>query len=102
MNRSVYRVEAAYHQRLCFYLVYVIRMDDFKTIVRKAILKKDVIGVGNSSLKKLGYNGGVTNKDIVWRQIGEATITEKEITDIAPPLSDVLDIPEDVEAHLSD
>ena len=89
-----YRVEAAYHRRLGFYLVYVIRLDDSKTIVRTAYSKKEVVGIGTSNLRRLGCNHGVTSKDIVWRFIGELKQTTKNIVDAAPPLVELPDVQE--------
>jgi hypothetical protein len=102
MNRSDYRVEAAYHQRLCFYLVYVIRMDDYKTIVKRVYSKKEVVGIATTSLRKLGYNGRVTPKDVTWRFIGESKKSEKKITDIAPSSVEVLDAPESKESEMEE
>lgn len=94
MDESGYRIEAAYNRRTCSYLVYAIRMNDYKTIVRTAHSKKEVVFTAYSSLKKLGYGGGVTPKDITWRFIGEAKQTKKKLTDSAAA-PEMLDVHED-------
>lgn len=95
MNRFEYRVEAAQHIRLGFYLVYVIRLDDSKTIVRKVYSKKEVPFIAYASLKRLGYSGGITLKDITWRSIGNPGKEEQRIIAVAPPLAEILDIHEE-------
>ena len=102
MNRFEYRVEAACHQRLGFYLVYIIRLDDSKTIVRKAYSKKEVPFIAYASLKRLGYSGGITLKDVVWRSIGNPRKDEKKIIDVAPPLVAVPDAQEHDESDTDD
>lgn len=102
MSRFEYRVEAAHHQRLGFYLVYVIRLDDLKTIVRTAYSKKEVSFIAYASLKKLGYNGGITLKDVTWRSIGSPRRDEKKIIDVAPPLVEISDVQEHDESDTGD
>lgn len=102
MNRFEYRVEAAQHQSLGFYLVYVIRLYDSKTIVRKVYSEKEVPFIAYASLKQLGYSGGITLKDITWRSIGNPRKDQKKIIDVAPPLVAVPDVQEHDESDTDD
>lgn len=60
------------------------------------------MGVATTSLRKLGYNGGVTPKDVTWRFIGESKKSEKKITDIAPSSVEVLDVHKSEESEMEE
>jgi len=61
-----FRIEAVRKKKWAFILLYVIRLDDMKTFVKKCV-RSEIITISQRGLKNLGFSGLITEKDINWR-----------------------------------
>lgn len=61
-----FRIEAVRKKEWGFILLYVIRLDDMKTFVKKCV-RSEIITISQKALKNLGFSGLITQKDVNWR-----------------------------------
>lgn len=73
-----FRIEAVKKKNWGFILLYVIRLDDMKTFVKKCV-RSEIITISQRALKNLGFSGLITEKDVNWRTAFDGT------TPPAPP-----------------
>ncbi len=62
-----FKVEAVRKKELKFIILYIIRLHDMKTYVRKCTTKEQLITASQIALKNLGFAGLVCEDDITWR-----------------------------------